>query len=154
MGIVRTAGDRVRRRALCCNLGHFSFEGERPVDSRIPGETGGWFTMLVEAESADEALDKFADLIESLDGRFDGFDEVKNIYLEDATEIRELPPEGVLAHWTEYPALDACGSISSTLPPEAPGGVEAFGWFSAGAGEGPEDDEIVEPFYTWEDEED
>jgi small nuclear ribonucleoprotein (snRNP)-like protein len=133
-------------------LGHFSFEGERPEDSLIPGETGGWFTMLVEAEFADEALDKFTDLIESLDGRFEGFDEVRNIYLDDVTEIRELPPEGVLAHWTEYPALDVRGSISTTLPSAAPDGVAAFDWRSADAGERPEDGETVEPFYTWEDE--
>ena len=135
-------------------LGHFSFEGERPEDSLIPGETGGWITMLVEAGSADEALDKFADLIESLDCQFEGFDEVKNIYLDDVTEIRELPPAGVLAHWTEYPALDVRGSISTTLPPEAPDGVAAFDWRSAEAGKESEDGEIVEPFYTWEEEED
>jgi small nuclear ribonucleoprotein (snRNP)-like protein len=135
-------------------LGYFSFEGERPEDSLIPGETGGWFTMLVEAESAHEALDKFADLIESLGGRFDGFDEVKNIYLEDATEIRELPPEGVLAHWTEYQALDVRGSISATLPREPPEGVAAFDWRRFEAGEEPEDGETIQPFYTWEDEED
>jgi hypothetical protein len=135
-------------------VGHFSFEGERPEDSVIPGEIAGWFTLLVEAESADEALDKFADLIESLDGRFEGFDDVKNVYLEDATEVRELPPEGVLAHWTEYPALDVQGGISTALPPEAPDGVAAFEWRSAAVGEEPEDGETVEPFYTWKDEAD
>jgi hypothetical protein len=133
-------------------VGHFSFEGERPEHFLIPGETAGWFTMLVEAESVDEALHKFGDLIESLDGRFEGFDHVDNIYLDDATEVRELPPEGVLAHWTEYPALDVRGSISTTLPPEAPDGVAAFELRSDEAGEEPEDDETVEPFYTWEEE--
>jgi hypothetical protein len=131
-------------------VGHFSFEGERPEDAVIPGETAGWFTLLVDAESPDEALDKFADLIESLDGRFEGFDDVINIYLDDVTEVRELPPEGVLAHLTEYPALDVRGSISTTLPLEAPDGVAAFEWRSAEAGEEPEDGETIEPFYTWE----
>lgn len=132
-------------------VGHFSFDGERPEDSLIPGETAGWFTLLVEAESADEALDKFGDLIESLDGRFEGFDHLSNVYLDDVTEVRELPPEGVLAHWTEYPALDVRGSISTTLPPKAPDGVAAFDWRSDEPSEDLVDGEAVEPFYTWED---
>ncbi len=132
-------------------VGHFSFDGERPEDSLIPGETTGWFTLLVEAESADEALEKFADLIESLDGRFEGFNHVNNIYLDDATEVRELPPGGVLARWTEYPALDVRGSISTSLPAEAPDGVAAFTWRSEGQSEELVDGEPVEPFYTWED---
>jgi hypothetical protein len=134
-------------------LGHFSFDGERPGDSLIPGETTGWFTLLVEAESADEALEKFSDLIESLDGRFEGFDHVTNIYLDDATEVRQLPPEGVLARWTEYPALDVRGSISTSLPEYASDRVAAFTWRSEGQSEELVDGEPVEPFYTWEDEE-
>ncbi len=134
-------------------VGHFSFDGERPEDSLIPGETTGWLTLLVEADSADEALEKFSDLIESLDGQFEGFNYVNNIYLDDATEVRELPPEGVLARWTEYPALDVRGSIGTSLPSQAPDGVAAFTWRSEGQGEELVDREQVEPFYTWEDEE-
>lgn len=133
-------------------VGHFTFEGERPDQSLIPGETAGWFTLLVDADSADEALHKFGDLIGSLDGPFEGFDDATNIYLEDVTEVRELPPEGVLAHWTEYPALDVRGSISTTLPPKAPDGVAAFEWHGGDAIEEPEGGETTEPFYTWEDE--
>ena len=134
-------------------LGHFSFDGERPENSLIPGETTGWFTLLVEAHSADEALQKFSDLIESLDGQFEGFNYVNNIYLDDATEVRELPPEGVLASWTEYPALDVRGSISHSLPENASDGVAAFTWRSEEQCEELMDGEPVEPFYTWEDEE-
>ena len=135
-------------------LGHFSFDGERPENSLIPGETTGWFTLLVEAHSADEALQKFSDLIESLDGQFEGFNYVNNIYLDDTTEVRELPPEGVPASWTEYPApaLDVRGSISHSLPENASDGVAAFTWRSEGQGEELIDGEPVEPFYTWEDE--
>ena len=103
-------------------LGHFSFDGERSEDSLIPGETAGWFTLLVEAESADEALEKFSDLIESLDGRFEGFNHVNNIYLDDATEVGELPPEGVLARWrpSTRPWTCAGAFLSTSLPLEAP----------------------------------
>lgn len=100
----------------------------------------------------DEALDKFADLIESLDGSFEGFDDAANIYLDSFTEVSELPPEGVLAHWTEYPAMDLRGSISTTLPPKAPDGVAALDWRGGEAGPEPEDGETLEPFYSWEDE--
>jgi hypothetical protein len=135
-------------------VGHFSFDGERPEQSLIPGETAGWFTLLVDADSPDEALDKFADLIGSLDGTFEGFDSATDIYVDSVTEVRDLPAEGVLAHWTEYPALDVRGSFSTTLPPKAPDGVAAFDWRGGEAGPEPVDGEAVEPFYTWEDEED
>ena len=135
-------------------VGHFTFNGEKPEDSPMPGPTTGWFTLIVEADSAETALDKFADLIESVAARSEVFDSVKNVYLEDAAEVRELPEEGVLAHWHEYPDLDASGSVSTTLPPEAPDGVVAFEWRSDEAGEGAENEYTVEPFYTWEDEED
>ena len=135
-------------------VGHFTFDGENPEDSPLAGPTTGWFTLIVEAESVDEAVDKFGDLIESLDGHFEGFDDMRNIYLNDATEVRELPPEGVLAHWHKYPGDDARGSISTSLPPKAPDGVAAFEWRSGEAAEDSEDGEAAEPFYTWEDEED
>ena len=134
-------------------VGHFTFDGERPDLSLIPGETAGWFTLLADADSPNEALDKFADLIRSLDGTFEGFDDATNIYVDSVTEVRDLPPEGVLAHWTEYPALDVRGAISAALPRKAPDGVTAFGWRGGEAGEEPEDGGAAEPFYTWEDEE-
>jgi hypothetical protein len=131
-------------------VGHFTFNGEKPEDSPMPGPTTGWFTLIVEADTAETTLDKFGDLIESVASRSEVFDSVENVYLDDATEVKELPPEGVLAHWHEYPDLDASGSVSTTLPPEAPDGVAAFEWRSDEAGEEPEDGETVEPFYTFE----
>jgi hypothetical protein len=130
-------------------VGHFTFDGEKK-DSPLPDPTTGWFTLIVEADSADAALEKFGDLIEFVAARSEVFDSVKNVYLDDATEVRELPPEGVLAHWHEYPGGDTRGSVSTTLPPAAPDGVAAFEWRSAEAGEEPEDGETVEPFYTFE----
>ena len=130
-------------------LGHFSFDGEKPEGDLLARPTTGWFTLLVEANSADEALDRFGDLIESVEDRSDVFDSVTNVYLDDVTEVRELPAEGVLAHWHEYPETDALASISTSLPPAAPDGVASFVWRTNEAGE-EEDGETVEPFYTWE----
>ena len=49
-------------------LGHFTFDGEKPEDSPFAGDsTHGWFTLLCEADSAKEAIDKFGNPIESLD---------------------------------------------------------------------------------------
>jgi hypothetical protein len=76
-------------------LGHFTFDGERPAGSPAAGPTHGWSTALAEADSPDEARDKFGNLIESLDDEgFDGFHSVQNIYLEDVTEVERLPEGG------------------------------------------------------------
>ena len=48
-------------------LGHFTWDGEKPEDSPLAGETSGWFTMLVEADSAKQAIDKFGNRIEHID---------------------------------------------------------------------------------------
>ena len=127
-------------------LGHFTFHGERPEGEPAAGPTVGWFTMLAEADSPNEAKDKFGSLIESLDDEgFEGFDSVRGVYLEDVTEVETLPSEGVLARWHEYHGLDSFGSVSTTLPRSADG-VASYEW-------GPdvqEDDEYTpKPFYTW-----
>ena len=129
-------------------LGHFTFDGIRPEDYPSAGESvHGWFTTLAEAESPVEARDKFGALIESLeDEGFDAFDSVRNIYLEDITEVETLPESGVLARWQEYGGPDPQGTVSTNLvgPSE---GVASYEW-------GPDVEEdgeyTVEPFYVFE----
>ncbi len=85
-------------------LGHFTFDGERLEGSPLAGPTTGWFTMLVEADSAKEAIDKFGDLIESLDDSgFEGFDSVRNIYFEEAIEVKKATQRGRLGPLDRVP---------------------------------------------------
>jgi hypothetical protein len=136
------------RRESVLYLGHYTFVGEQPDDSASAGEMlHGWFTALCEASSADEAKDKFGGLIEALEGEgFTLFDSVRNVYLEDITEVESLPEAGVLARWQEYDGSIPFGTISTNLPGPTEG-VESYTWERDLA----DDEEYeVEPFYVFE----
>ena len=81
-------------------VGHFSFD-VAGGGSALETVDDGDFTLLAEAESADEALEKFSALIELLDDSFEGFDSVGDVYLDSVSEIKKLPPEGVLSYFTQ-----------------------------------------------------
>lgn len=109
-------------------LGHFTFGP--PESGAAIGNTdlgGGWFTCLCEAESADEAVNKFQNLIVSLDDSFETFEDVGNVYFETAVEVRKLPEEGVLARF-EHSTADGMGRISTALPGVPSEACMAFDW--------------------------
>jgi hypothetical protein len=127
-------------------LGHFSFDP--PESGSAIGSTdlgGGWFTCLCEADSADEAVKKFQDLIISLDDSFESFEHVGNVYFETAVEVRKLPEEGVLARF-EQSTDDGMGSISTALPGVPPEACVAFDWGRELTKEEEEKGHTPEPF--------
>lgn len=131
-------------RTLRLYVGHFSFD----VPDRwaeLEAVNDGDFTLLVKAESADEALGKYRDLIEKLDDSFEGFGAVGNVYLDSVSEIKELPPEGALSHFTKR-SDDGRASVSSALPGVEPEYGVAFVWTSAEDEEGPHGRMIRNPF--------
>ena len=89
-------------RTLRLYVGHFSFDVPDGW-AELEAVNDGNFTLLVKAESADEALGKYRDLIEKLDDSFEGFGAVGNVYLDSVSEVKELPPEGALSHFTDGP---------------------------------------------------
>jgi len=93
----------------------------------LDGVNGGEFTLLVEADSAEEAIEKFRNLINNLDDSFESFGSVGDVYLHNASEIREMPAEGVLSYFTER-SQGMMASISTALPGVDPEHVAGFDW--------------------------
>lgn len=123
-------------------VGHFSFH---PSESATREIERGSFTCLVEANDPDTAIEKFQNLIESLDDSSDTLDSVGDIFLDNFIEVKNLPDEGILTRYEEL-SLDGMGSISTTLPDVPEEAAAAYGW-------GPEDQDkdehggvYVEPF--------
>jgi hypothetical protein len=94
---------------------------------------------------ADEAtVEEFRDLIESLGSWFTGFESVADVYLEDLTEVEELPGTGVLAHIQMHPE-DHLSHISTSLPGVPEEFCRSYGWDEAEENEG-----VVESFVSFE----
>ena len=97
-------------------VGHFSFESlEEESDAFTVESKGGTFTCLVEADSLDDAADKFRDLIISHADSFEIFRLVGAIFIDSIIEVKKLPEEGVLTQLYE-PLADRSGSFATVLP--------------------------------------
>jgi hypothetical protein len=75
-------------------------------------------------------------------GRFEGFDSVVRVYAGDIIEVKELPAQGVLAHFHENPEPGA--HIYTSLPAVPP---EFCMSYSLGD---EADTESLEPFVSFE----
>ena len=113
-----------RRRAVLC-VGHCRFDGpEHELESE--GLWTGWFTLLARAESPRSAEEKFHRLITEMKGWFEGFDSVVHVYAGDIIEVKELPAQGVLAHFHESPELGR-QHLYTSLPAVSPELCVAYG---------------------------
>lgn len=108
-------------------LGHFSFDGpEHDGADAADGVQHGYFSALAQADTVDEACGKFRALIPRIGREQEMFEANTHVWLDSCIEVRELPPEGLLAHVVV--ALGEDGSMSASLV-GAPAGVgEAYGW--------------------------
>ena len=95
-------------------VGHFSFESlEEESDAFTVESKGGTFTCLVEADSLDDAADKFRDLIISHADSFEIFGSAGAVFIDAIIEVKKLPEEGVLTQLYE-PLADRSGSFATT----------------------------------------
>ncbi len=117
-------------------LGHFTFDPPAEDDEDEEDSRHGYFSVLAQAESVDEAFDKFRALIPSARVRRDVFAPGTQVWLDSCVEVRSLPPEGVIAHMVV--ALGEEGSLSASLVGAARGVGGAYGW---GADDAERDDE-------------
>ena len=124
--------------------GQFSFD----VLSHVPSMSDfdrGFFTALVEAETLEEATEKFRELIRSVDDS-EAFEGVGDIYLDVGIEVRQLPEEGVVTY-IEFHEAGGGSSLSTALPEAPAGSVAAFDWGPAERSDDEEDYERV-PFMS------
>ena len=72
---------------------------------------------VVEAENADEAMQKFADHFQQIRHGSDLLDGAHEIFLDSLTELEGAPTEPVICQWQKIvPAMDGLCSITSALP--------------------------------------
>ena len=120
-------------------LAHFSFDGEYRGDP-----THGWFTCMVEADGIEASVDEFHHLITKLQRNEDIFQFVTKVYLEDIIQIRQVPEEGFLGHYSSSPG-EAPPSIATTCWGDTDGYCESFSPISSDAEEAQE----IEPFIVF-----
>ena len=94
-------------------IGHFSFM--EPSEHIDLGEAiYGYFTTIVEAEEAAEALSKFHDLLFKLHEEEDILDGVSEVYLDSCIECISIPDSGFLAHFKEWFG-STTGNVSTSI---------------------------------------
>ena len=87
--------------------------------------------IVVEAENADEAMEKFAAHLHEVRKGSDLLDGAHEIYLDSLTELEAAPSEPVICQWQKIvPAMDGLCSITSALPTVDEGNdvASAYAW--------------------------
>ena len=125
-------------------LAHFSFDGEYKGDP-----THGWFTCMVEADDIEASVDDFHHLINKLQKDEDIFQFVTKVYLEDIIQIRQVPEEGFLGHYSSSHG-EAPPSIATTCWGDTDSYCESFSPISPDN----EEPQEIEPFIVFRDDED
>ena len=98
-------------------VGNFSYN-----DDNDPTDNYCLMPCLVSAEDADDALDKFADLLWRLHRTSDLLDGAREVYRDSLVELEGAPSDAVLCQWQKIvPAAAGLCSITSALPePDLP----------------------------------
>ena len=97
---------------------------------------------VVEAETADEAMEKFADTFQRIRRNSDLLDGAHEIFLDSLCEFEGAPEEPVICQWQKIvPAMNGLCSVTSALPVTDEGSdfPNAYAW-----GEGEADEHDVE----------
>lgn len=121
-------------------IGHFSFNGFEDNPKH------GYFTCLVHANSVEESLDKFRNLLSKLAKDSEIFGDVSSVYLDVVTQLKQDPPVAFLAHMVTRGG-ELTPSISTSLPE-----ADKRYWEAFAIAPDSEDKEAVEiePFVTFQ----
>ena len=93
-------------------IGHFSYNDE--MDDK---DSFVLMPLIVSAENADEAMEKFADHLQTVRSRSDLLEGAGRIYLDTLVELEEVPSEPIITQWQKIvPAADGLCSITGALP--------------------------------------
>ena len=104
-------------------IGHFSFD-ELGAEKEI---RHGYFSCVVETDSADAAANEFKELILSLKKMNDVFSNMVTVYLEDIIELRDVPQRAIVTR-IQSSAGEFPKSISRSLPHVVAPGINVYGW--------------------------
>jgi hypothetical protein len=103
--------------------GHFSFDEFGP-EKEI---RHGYFTCMVDTNSAEAAANEFKELILSLKKMDDNFSNIVAVYLEDIIEIRDVPRRAIVTR-IQSSAGGFPKSVSRSLPNVKSPGINVYGW--------------------------
>lgn len=93
-------------------IGNFSYNDD--ADSK---DNYCLMPCVVEAASADEAMEKFATHFHEVRKNSDLLDGAHEIYLDSLAELEAAPTEPVICQWQKIvPAMDGLCSVTSALP--------------------------------------
>jgi hypothetical protein len=104
-------------------IGHFSFDEFGPEKE----VRHGYFTCLVETNTADAATLEFKELIFSLKKMDGNFSNIATVYLEDIIEIRDVPRRAIVTR-IQSSAGEFPKSVSRSLPNVEAPGINVYGW--------------------------
>jgi len=104
-------------------IGHFSFD-ELGAAKEI---RHGYFSCVVETDSANAAANEFKELILSLKKMNDVFSNLVTVYLEDIIELRDVPQRAIVTR-IQSSAGKFPKSISRSLPHVVAPGINVYGW--------------------------
>ena len=104
-------------------IGYFSFD-----EIGAEKETRhGYFSCVVETDSAEAAANEFKELIVSLKKMDDIFSKIVTVYLEDIIELRDVPRKAIVTR-IQSSAGEFPESMSRSLPHVAAPGINVYGW--------------------------
>lgn len=93
-------------------IGNFSYN-----DDTDSADNYCLMPCVVEAENADEALEKFAEHFHEVRKSTDLLEGAHEIFLDSLAELEGVPSEPVICQWQKIvPAMDGLCSITSALP--------------------------------------
>ncbi|HPQ39314.1 MAG TPA: hypothetical protein PLV45_02975 [bacterium] len=125
-------------------LAHFLFESGSGDDNAF-----GYFTCIAEADTSDDAMDKFERQILAMSEQSDLFDNVQVIYLEDIIEFESLKENAVLTRLEIFPG-ERPPSANITLPDQD--GAETCAFYRPVDDAGDDEDALI-PFIEFDDSE-
>lgn len=107
-------------------VGNFSYN-----DDKDQANNYCLMPCVVEADSADEALEKFASKFASVRAESDLLEGASEIYLDSLVELEGVPQDPVITQWQKIvPAIDGLCSVTSELPDTSVDelAASAYGW--------------------------
>ena len=103
-------------------IGHFSFD-ELGSENEV---RHGYFTCLVDSDSADKAADAFKNVIVSLNKTEDMFRRISVVYIEDIIKLTHISKEALVT-WIQSSAGQFPKSITRCLPGAVSSGISVYG---------------------------
>jgi hypothetical protein len=104
-------------------IGYFSFD-EFGTENEA---RHGYFSCVVDTDSAEAAVNEFKELIFSVKKMNDIFSNIVTVYIEDIIEIRDIPRRAIVTR-IQSSAGEFPKSVSRSLPHVVAPGINVYGW--------------------------